>query len=60
VDGQSVELHGVAAVDRQINGQLLYSDLQGRAVAEHHFEVELVVYGSGMPRADMIQLKYAE
>ncbi len=60
VDGQSVELKNVSAIDKQVRGQLSYSDLQGRAVAEHHFEVELVVYGSGMPRADSIQLKFAE
>ena len=60
VDGQSVELKNVSASDKQVRGQLLYSDLQGRPVAEHHFDVELVVYGSGMPRADSIQLKFAE
>jgi hypothetical protein len=60
VDGQSVELHGIAAADKQVRGQLLYSDLQGRPVVAHHFDLELVVYGSGMPRADSIQLKFAE
>lgn len=60
VDGQTVELRNVMAGDKRIGGQLLYSDLQGRSVAEHHFDVKLVVYGSGMPRADLVQLRFAE
>jgi len=61
VDGRSIELQNVTAGDKFIRGLLLYSDLQGRSVAEHHFEVELVVYSPGtMARADLYVLPFSE
>jgi hypothetical protein len=60
VDGTTVELKNVAVVSKQITGLLLYGDLQGRPVTTRGLEVNLVVYGSGMPAEDTFTLKYAE
>jgi hypothetical protein len=60
VDSTTVELQNVVAGDKQIRGQLLYSDLQGRPVVTRRFEVDLVVYGPGMPSADIFYLNFAE
>ena len=60
VDGSTVELKNVVARDRQMNGLLLYSDLQGRPVVLRHFEVNLVVIGPGMPAADVYNLNFVE
>ncbi len=60
VDGTTVELKNVTAGDKQIHGQLLYSDLQGRPVVARHLELDLVVYGPGMPSADVYPLPFSE
>lgn len=60
VDGSTVELQNVVVKDREIRGQLLYSDLQGRPVSPRHFEVKLVVEGSGMRLADSYNLNFSE
>jgi hypothetical protein len=60
VDGTTVELKNVMARDKAIHGQLLYSDLQGRPVVTRRLELHLVVYGPGMPSADIYYLNFAE
>jgi hypothetical protein len=60
VDGTTVELHNVVALERQIQALLSYSDLQGRPVVLRHFEVQLVVNGPGMPAADVYNLNFVE
>jgi len=60
VDGTTVELQNVVVTDREIRGQLLDSDLQGRPVVPRHFEVKLVVEGAGMRRADVYNLNFSE
>jgi hypothetical protein len=60
VDSTTVELKNVMAGDKAIHGQLLYSDLQGRPVVTRRLELHLVVYGPGMPSADIYFLNFAE
>jgi hypothetical protein len=60
VDGTTVELKNVVALDKQIRGLLLYSDLQGRPVVLRHLEVNLVVNGPGMPAEDVYNLNFVE
>lgn len=60
VDGTAVELHNAVALERQIQALLLYSDLQRRPVVVRHLEVQLVVYGPGMPAEDIYNLNFVE
>jgi len=60
VDGTAVELHNVVALERQIRALLSYSDLQNRPVVVRHLEVQLVVYGPGMPAEDIYNLNFEE
>lgn|SRR5271157_576488 len=60
VDGTTVELRNVVAGDRRITAQLPADALQRRPVAVRHFEVQLVVYGPGMPAEDVYELTFAE
>lgn len=60
VDGTSVELKNVVAVDTQIRGQLSDNDFQGRPIVVRHLEVSLVVEGPGMPAADTYNLNFVE
>jgi len=60
VDGTTVELRNVKAEDRRITAQLPAEALQRRPVVVRHLEVQLVVYGPGMPAADVFNLNFAE
>jgi hypothetical protein len=60
VDGTTVELKNVVSRDKEIDGLLSCSDLQGRPVALRHLEVQLVVNGPGMPAEDVYNLNFVE
>jgi hypothetical protein len=60
VDFSAVELQNVVATDKRINAGLPYQALEGRPVAVRHLEVNLVVYGPGMPAADVYNLNFVE
>jgi hypothetical protein len=60
VDSSAVELKDVVATNQRINLLLPYEALQGRPVAARYLEVNLVVYGPGMPAEDVYPLNLVE
>jgi len=61
VDETTVELKNVVALNKQIRGLLMYSDMQGRPVVARQMEVKLLVYGkTGMPSESTFNLNLVE
>lgn len=60
VDSSAVELKDVVATNQMINLLLPYEALHGRPVAARYLEVNLVVYGPGMPAEDVYPLNLME
>ena len=60
VDGASVELQNVYAVNKQIKGLLLRSDIQQRAITARYLEVDLQLKNTGMAVEDTVHLNFRE
>ncbi len=60
MDGASVQMPIIQALEKQIKTSLSYTDLHGRPVVARYFEVKLIVEGNQSRVGDIYQLRFVE